>query len=124
MNDLKESYHQLNDVFPNLSTAGMILRDVKSASHHCLTGAVYHKGEMYESQSRDVEPVTERIGSGDAFCAGLIFSMLHKKPISYATDYATAAAALKMTISGDFSPFNSKTVENIMSNDHQGKIQR
>lgn len=44
----------------------------------------------------------ERIGSGDAFAAGLIYSLCVGEPLRAAVRFAAAASCLKNTVRGDF----------------------
>lgn len=122
--DLAESYRVLQEVFPNLHYMGMTLRDVKSATSNSIGGALYHDGKMYGSRKIEVEPITERIGGGDAFMAGLIYGLIQGRSLQYTIDYATMASALKMTIPGDYSLFSAEAIEESMASDSKGKVSR
>lgn len=122
--DLLPSYSALNDHFPNLKYAAMSLRDVKSANNNSISGALFYKESMYGSKKIEVAPVTERIGGGDAFMAGLIYGILNEKPLQYTVDFATVASALKMTIPGDFNLFDAQMIEEGMIGGMTGKIAR
>lgn len=72
---------------------------------------------LYDAKSGDVvstEPCTvavvDRIGAGDAFAAALISSLLQKRPLSAALEFAVAASAMKVGIPGDF---NRVTVDEV-----------
>ncbi len=122
--DLKESYAALQQDFPNLKYMGMTLREVKSANHNLVGGAVYFDGQMYGAQPVEVTPIVERIGGGDAFMAGLIYGLIHQKDLAYTVNFATMASVLKMTVAGDFSLFTKEDIESYMGGDNLGKIQR
>lgn len=122
--DLLESYSALKDSFPNLKYIAMTLRDVKSANHNVVGGALFSEGRMYGARPVDVTPIVERIGGGDAFMAGLIFGIINGKSLDYTVNYATMASVLKMTIPGDFSLFTRAEIEAYMDSDQSGKIQR
>ena len=122
--DLLEAYRALQDIFPNLQYMGMTLRDVKSATSNSIGGALYHREAMYGSKKIEVEPITERIGGGDAFMAGLIYGLIKGKDLQYTIDFATAASVLKMTIPGDYSLFPATTIEEVMRSGSKGKISR
>jgi 2-dehydro-3-deoxygluconokinase len=47
--------------------------------------------------------ITDRLGIGDAFVAGLIYGLLDERPLGDALRAGTALAALKATVAGDFS---------------------
>ena len=65
------------------------------------SAVVAAQGKTYRAPRYDVE-VIDRIGAGDAFSAGLIVSRLENRGWEDAVRFATAAAALKHTIPGDF----------------------
>ena len=62
---------------------------------------LYTGGEIYSSGERATEKVTDKVGSGDAFMAGLIYGNIkHLKP-QETIDFASAAAFDKLFIKGD-----------------------
>jgi 2-dehydro-3-deoxygluconokinase len=67
----------------------------------------------YESPQYEVE-VVDRIGAGDAFCAGLIFGALTFDDWDAAVKYGAALSALKHTIPGDFSLSTRGEVEELL----------
>ncbi|WP_258098619.1 sugar kinase [Marinoscillum pacificum] len=122
--ELAESYHAIHREYSNLEYIAMTLRDVISADHNVVGGALYHNGEMYSAKKQEVTSIVERIGGGDAFMAGLIYGISNKKSNDFIVNYATAASVLKLTIPGDFSLFNASQIESVMLHKHQGKIER
>lgn len=66
-----------------------------------LGAVVVANGATYTAPQHDVE-VVERVGTGDAFAAGLIVSVLENRGWEEAVRFATATAALKLTMPGDF----------------------
>lgn len=122
--DLLPAYEALKKSYPQLQYIGMTLREVKSANHHAVGGAIYHQGNMYGARPVDVSPIVERIGGGDAFMAGLIYGIIEQKPLDYTVNFATMASVLKITIPGDFSLFTRSEIEAYMNSDGSGKIQR
>lgn len=122
--ELLPVYEEFHKLFPNVGYFAMTMRTVRSANHHALGGALYHKGAMYEAPDIEVSPIIERIGSGDAFMAGLICGLITGKSEQETISFATAASALKLTIPGDFSLFGKTEIENAMSGGHSGLIKR
>ena len=55
---------------------------------------------FYESSEVEVE-IVDRVGTGDAFSAGMIYSLINEFEPQHAVDFATACFALKHTIEGD-----------------------
>jgi 2-dehydro-3-deoxygluconokinase len=71
-------------------------------------------GKVYSAPRFDVESV-DPIGAGDAFCGGLIVSRLEGRGWDEALRFATATAALKHTIPGDFCVVTRSQVEELLS---------
>jgi 2-dehydro-3-deoxygluconokinase len=70
--------------------------------------------EMKESVSLTTKMI-ERVGSGDAFVAGVIYSIIKEKTFKEALDFGVASATLKCTIKGDGMVVNPSDVEKIIS---------
>lgn len=92
-------------------------------------GRAFYSGKFFdgenvftsaEHQTSDVD----RIGTGDAFAAGLIDSILKKKSAQETVNFATAAAVLKHTIPGDFALLKRSEIENYLQGTATGKISR
>ncbi len=71
-------------------------------------------GKTYSAPRFEVESV-DPIGGGDAFCGGLIVSRLEGRGWDHAVRFATATAALKHTIPGDFCLVTRNDVEELLS---------
>ncbi len=71
-------------------------------------------GKTYSAPRFEVESV-DPIGGGDAFCGGLIASRLEGRGWDDALRFATATAALKHTIPGDFCLVTPAEVEELLS---------
>lgn len=84
--------------FPNLKKTCISLRGNISTSHNAWSGILYDGRKLYSTTKYDITNVVDRVGSGDAFAAGLIYSLLIGKNDQEALDFATAAGALKHSI--------------------------
>ena len=100
------------------------LRESYSASHNGWKALIYNGKEFYESKHYDINPIVDRVGSGDSFSAGLIHGLLKYKDQAKALEFAVAASALKHTIPGDFNIFSETEVETLMNGDASGRVQR
>jgi 2-dehydro-3-deoxygluconokinase len=78
-----------------VSAVAVTLRD------NALAAIISADGKFYSAPRFEVESV-DPIGAGDAFCGGLIVSRLENCGWDDAIRFATATAALKHTIPGDF----------------------
>ena len=78
-----------------------------------LAAAVEADGKVYTAPRQDIE-VVDRIGAGDAFVGGLIVSRLEDRGWDDALRFATATAALKHTIPGDFCLVTRSEVDQLL----------
>jgi 2-dehydro-3-deoxygluconokinase len=58
--------------------------------------------------------VVDRIGSGDAFAAGLLHAQLRGMPEAESLRFALAAAAYKHSIAGDFNPARETDIDSLV----------
>ena len=87
----------------------VVITDRESAGGACvITSGVACPATRYEVD------VVERVGTGDAFSAGLITSRLQNTDWPEAVRVAAATAALKLTMPGDFFTGRRADVEGIM----------
>jgi 2-dehydro-3-deoxygluconokinase len=77
------------------------------------SAVVAAQGKTYRGPRHKVE-VIDRIGAGDAFCAGLIVSRLENHGWDDAVRFAAAASALKHSIPGDFCLVTRGEVEQLV----------
>lgn len=82
-------------------TAVTIRRTI-SASDNRFAAVLYdlEENKSYNSRVYDLH-IVDRVGGGDAFCAGLIYSLQKGTPCSDSIEFAAAACALKHTVEGD-----------------------
>ncbi len=91
-----------------IGAVAITLRDKTDAA------VVAADGKIYSAPRFEVESV-DPIGGGDAFCGGLIVSRLDGRGWDDAVRFATATAALKHTIPGDFCLVTPAEVEELLS---------
>ncbi len=68
--------------------------------------------------------IVDRVGSGDAFTAGLIYKILNGANVSEAVEFAVAAGCLKHSIPGDFNLVSVEEVERVMRGEQSGRVRR
>ncbi|MEY4638564.1 MAG: hypothetical protein RLZZ446_1083 [Bacteroidota bacterium] len=83
----------------------------------------YDGSQFYASAPYTIE-VIDRIGTGDAFTAGLLYAFLEKQPLQQALDFATAAGAWKHSIPGDFNNVSLQELSSLLQGDRGGAIRR
>jgi 2-dehydro-3-deoxygluconokinase len=122
---LPSLYTALFDMLPNLKTVATTLRYSVSASHQRIGGILFDGKTIYQAAVKEVTPVIDRVGSGDAFMGGLIYGLLeYSNNNQKALDFAVAACCLKHTIAGDYNLATLKEVENMANGDSAGLVSR
>ena len=97
-------------------------RQVISPSKHNWNSLIYSKAEdrfFQEEPYREID-VVDRIGSGDAYLAGVLFGLLKYNNVQSALEFGNAMAAIKNTIAGDMPVSDFQEIERIIR-DHQVK---
>ena len=120
----KSVARQLADKF-GFEMVAITLRESRSASDNGWSGMLYNvaKDEYCFSKKYDLH-IVDRVGGGDSFGGGLIYSLLTGKDTQSAVEFAVAASALKHTIEGDFNMVTLAEVEKLAGGDGSGRIQR
>jgi sugar/nucleoside kinase (ribokinase family) len=80
-------------------------------------------GAFHESHLYDVSLV-DRIGGGDSFAAGLIYSLMTGRTPDASLRFAVAASALKQTIPGDVNRVTVAEVDLLAGGDASGRVQK
>ncbi len=118
-------YDKVFEQCPNLKTMATTLRYSVSASHQRIGGILYDGKSIYNSAVREVTPVVDRVGSGDAFMGGLIFSLLeYQNNTQKALDFAVTACCLKHSIAGDYNLVTLKEVEDRLDGNGAALVSR
>ncbi|HZJ86809.1 MAG TPA: sugar kinase [Erysipelothrix sp.] len=99
------------------------LRESISASVNNWAGMLYHKGQAYFSNKYEIN-IVDRVGGGDSFGGGLIYSVLTGKEPQDAIEFAVAASCLKHTVQGDYNRVSVEEVEKLAGGDGSGRVQR
>jgi 2-dehydro-3-deoxygluconokinase len=111
--------------FAKLECVASNERESISSSHNNITGllCVREKG-VIKSNRYEIRNIVDRVGTGDAFMAGLIYGIITKKSDEQALAFATAACVLKHTIEGDVNLVSVGEVEELMKGENIGKLLR
>jgi len=72
--------------------------------------ALYTGTEFYSSHEYKTEQVTDKVGTGDCFMAGLIYGFYNQLSPQQMLDFATSAAFQKLFVMGDAT---TKTIDDI-----------
>ena len=115
---------QLADKF-GFEMVAITLRESHSAFDNGWSAMLYNvaKDEYCFSKKYNLH-IIDRVGGGDSFGGGLIYSLLSGKDTQAAVEFAVAASALKHSIDGDYNMVTVAEGEKLAGGDGSGRIQR
>ena len=99
------------------------LRGSISASDNDWAAMLYSDGQAYFSPTYRIH-IVDRVGGGDSFGGGLIYSLLMDKEPQDVINFAVAASCLKHTIENDFNLVSVSEVEALAGGNASGRVQR
>ncbi|HVF30835.1 MAG TPA: sugar kinase [Pyrinomonadaceae bacterium] len=86
---------------PSIRVVATTLRDVHSASRHSISAMCFADEQIAKASDHENVDVLDRVGSGDAFAAGLIYGILNGSTMPDAVETGIAAAVLSLASLGD-----------------------
>ena len=98
-----------------ISRVAVTARRTLSADHTVFCAAYFDGAELAISPRYDIYPL-DRVGSGDAFSAGLIYSALNGCGVRECVAFAAASCAMKHEISNDINFASVKEIRALMEN--------
>jgi 2-dehydro-3-deoxygluconokinase len=99
------------------------LRGSLSASINSWGGMLFDGKQAFFSPRYDIQ-IVDRVGGGDSFGGGLVYSLISQKTSQDAINFAVAASCLKHTIEHDFNLVSVKEVESLAAGNASGRVQR
>ena len=113
---------QLTEKF-NFKAVAITLRESLSANDNNWSGMLFAGGNAYFSKKYAMH-IVDRVGGGDSFGAGLIYSLLSNYDKQKAIEFAVAASCLKHSIEGDYNMVSVSEVQTLANGDASGRVQR
>ncbi len=101
----------------------LTIRKSISASDNVFSGLLYDGNECCFSPKYSMH-ITDRVGGGDSFGAGLVYSLSENMNNSDTINFAVASAVLKHSIDGDFNRITADEVKKLANGDGHGRVQR
>jgi len=120
----RELTNKVLGAFPNLKMIAITLRSSHSADHNGWAACLNDRKEFIVSKRYEITDIVDRVGGGDSFAGGLIYSLISGKKPEDALNFAVAASCLKHSIPGDFNRVSVKEVEALSGGDASGRVQR
>lgn len=119
----EKACENFNKRFPGVRRIATTERISVSSSHNRISSLMWN-GKLLRSHEYELTHIVDRVGSGDAFMAGLVYSILQKQSDEQALEFATAACALKHSIEGDVNLVTVEEVEALVKGENVGKLLR
>lgn len=110
--------------YPNLQKIAITLRESRSADDNGWSGCLHTGKEFLVSRKYEIRDIVDRVGSGDAFAAGLIYGITNLASPQEALEFATAASCLKHSVPGDLPLATAAEVKALMGGSGSGRVQR
>jgi 2-dehydro-3-deoxygluconokinase len=120
----KDSAAQLMKAYPKIKKVVGKKRKSISASEQTIQGRFWTGKEFIKTEMLNISHVIDRVGTGDAFAAGLIYGLLHYEDELEALNFATAACALKHTVMGDVNMVSLENIKSLMDGNTSGDLKR
>jgi 2-dehydro-3-deoxygluconokinase len=109
--------------FPNIEKVFDKIRTSVNASWQKIRARMWNGKEFKETTNIEITHIVDRIGTGDAFAAGLIYGLQNYDDVK-AMEFGSAACALKHTFIGDVNYATVKDVEHLLGGDVTGRLVR
>ena len=122
-NRFQRTFELLKVKMPFLKTLAMSFRKSDGLAH-LYKGMLLHEDHFYETKEYKIHLVTDQIGSGDAFNAGLLYGLSNKLSGQECIDWATACSVIKQSIHGDFAMSNPTEISHFITNGASNRINR
>lgn len=118
----KSVAQKLKDRF-GFNYVAITLRKSISANDNIWAALLYDGKDFIFSKEYNIH-IVDRVGGGDSFGAGLIYSLINRRAPEQAIEFAVAASCLKHTIEGDFNLISVSEAEKLANGDGSGRVQR
>jgi 2-dehydro-3-deoxygluconokinase len=97
--------------FPNLQLIASTARHIEDADRHRLSARVDTRERGFQTEELVVAGIVDRIGTGDAFAAGVLHGVLSGADEERTARFGLALACLKHSLPGDASLFTQADLE-------------
>ncbi|WP_162848947.1 sugar kinase [Aurantiacibacter suaedae] len=108
----REAAEAAFDAFPKLEVIASTARTVDSATAHRLAGRVDLRRSHWQTGEVTIAPIVDRIGTGDAYAAGVLLQWLQGGSAQDMAKTGLALAAMKHGVPGDMIAITRDELEN------------
>lgn len=113
---------QLTEKF-NFKGVAITLRESISANDNNWSAMLYTEGKAVFSKKYAMH-IVDRVGGGDSFGGGLIYSLMSGKSSEETIEFAVASSCLKHSVEGDYNMVSVAEVETLANGNASGRVQR
>lgn len=99
------------DTFPKLRTVASLERKVDTSDRHRLRAHVFSREETHATEEITVAGIVDRVGTGDAFAAGVLHGMRTGVGLGSSAELGLRLAAWKYSVPGDMAPSTAGDLE-------------
>ncbi len=103
--------------FPRLRWMAATARQHHDVETQDLRGHLATGDALFTTPAHRLTSIVDRIGSGDAFAAGLLHGLLRNDDPQHALDFAIAAACLKHSVPGDVNLLGAAAMQAFLDQD-------
>jgi len=110
---------------PNLKLLAVTRRRSLSINRGTWAACLYDGKDFALSDHYFMEDMVDRVGSGDAFAAGLLYARFHKgMDLGSCVQFAMASGVLKHTVPGDFNAITVAEIEEFLGSRGRANVIR
>ncbi len=102
------------EAFPRLQRITTTVRVQRNVDDHDLAAVIGTRAGLWTTRRYALGQIVDRIGSGDAFAAGVLHAVLTGCDEQGTVDFGLAAACLKHSIPGDFNRVGVADVQHLL----------
>jgi 2-dehydro-3-deoxygluconokinase len=122
--DFTSGCKALQAAFPKIKKVYDKTRTGRNASWHEIEARAWNGSEIAKCNPIEITHIIDRIGTGDAFAAGVIYAELNNYTLQDTVAFANAACAIKHTIEGDANLASAEEIQQIAQGNTSGRLKR
>jgi 2-dehydro-3-deoxygluconokinase len=111
----REAAEAALDGFPNLQLIASTARHLDDCDNHRIAARVDTRSDSFQTDEIVVGGIVDRIGTGDAFAAGVLHGVLTGADEERTAKYGLALACLKHSLPGDASLFTQADIDSFLA---------
>ncbi|WP_414048958.1 PfkB family carbohydrate kinase [Macrococcus animalis] len=102
----------------NIKYIAFTQRKIFNSSCNRLQGFISDAQNIYETAKYEVK-VLDRVGTGDAFTAGIIFGLVEKFALQDVVEFGISNMVYKHTVRGDYNFIDAQTIQSITNSNKE-----